>query len=91
MQDFPKINGEYLVQAMFRSVYKFNLADLEAFYKWKEDESEEHSEGKTKTIIQTVGWFNWLEEEEDKEEDYDENDDLNDSVNYFDDEQDMYL
>jgi len=91
MQDFPKINGEYLVQAMFRSIYKFNLADLEAFYKWKDDESEEHSQGKTKTIIQTVGWFNWLEEEEDKEEDYDENDDLNDSVNYFDDEQDMYL
>jgi hypothetical protein len=59
MKDFPKVKDEYLVQAMFRSIYKSKLANLEAFYKWKEDESENHIGGKTKTIIQTVGWFNW--------------------------------
>jgi len=70
---FPKINDEYLVQAMFRSMYKYDLAEDDAFSEWKEDESEEHEGGKLKAIIQTVDWFNWLEEEDDDdEEDYEE-------------------
>merc|ERR1712157_29208 len=73
--NFPKKNNEYVVQAMFRSMYKYDLADDEAFAEWKEDESDANEVGKMKAIIQTVEWFNWLEEdeEEDDEEDYEEN------------------
>jgi len=68
---FPKLNEEYLVQSMFRSMYKFDLAGDEAFAEWKEDESDEHMEGKLKAVIQTVDWYAWLEEEEeDDEEEY---------------------
>merc|ERR1712032_1427854 len=72
--NFPKKNNEYVVQAMFRSMYKYDLADDEAFAEWKEDESDANEVGKMKAIIQTVEWFNWLEEdeEEDDEEDYEE-------------------
>lgn len=59
---------------MFRSMYKHDLALDDAFEAWKEDESEAHEEGKGKAIIQTMDWFNWLEEDEDEddEEDYEE-------------------
>jgi len=70
---FPKLNDEYVVQAMFRNMYKFDLVDDEAFEVWKEDESSEHETGKMKAIVQTMDWFNWLEEDdEDDEEDYEE-------------------
>ena len=70
---FPKLNGEYVVQAMFRAMYKFDLAEDEAFAMWKEDDSSEHEAGKVNTVIQTVDWFNWLEEDdEEEEEDYEE-------------------
>ena len=73
---FPKLDDEYLVQSMFRSMYKYDLADDETFAEWKEDESDEHSDGKLKAVIQTVSWFEWLEEddddEEEEEEDYEE-------------------
>ena len=72
---FPKYNDENVVQAMFRAMYKYDLADDETFAMWKEDESPEHETGKMKAIIQTVDWFNWLEEDDeddDDEEDYEE-------------------
>jgi eIF4-gamma/eIF5/eIF2-epsilon len=69
----PKLNDEYVIQAMFRSMYKYDLADDEAFAMWKDDESPEHEGGKLKAVIQTVDWFNWLEEDdEDGEEEYEE-------------------
>lgn len=72
-EGFPKIGEEYLVQAMFRSMYKVDLADDEAFEFWKEDESDEHSTGKMKAVIQTMDWFAWLEDDDDEEEeDYEE-------------------
>jgi hypothetical protein len=66
---FPKLNEEYLVQSMFRSMYKYDLTADEAFAEWKEDESDEHEQGKVNAIIQTVDWFNWLEEEEEDDDD----------------------
>ncbi len=60
------------MQAMFRGMYKFDLAEADAFDAWKEDMSPEHDNGKGKAIIQTMDWFNWLEEDEDDEEDYDD-------------------
>jgi len=70
---FPKIGSEGLIQAMFRNMYKFDLADDEAFSMWKDDESNEREVGKGKSIIQTMDWFNWLEEEEEEsEEDYED-------------------
>ena len=63
---FPKFNEEYIVQAMFRGAYKFDLADDDAFAEWKDDETEAFEKGKLKAIIQTVEWFNWLEEEEEE-------------------------
>jgi len=71
---FPKLDDEYVVQAMFRSMYKYDLADDETFALWKEDESPEHETGKLKAVIQTVDWFNWLEEddEDDDDEEYEE-------------------
>ena len=36
---FPKVGTEGLIQAMFRSVYKFDLVNEDAFSKWKDDES----------------------------------------------------
>jgi hypothetical protein len=70
---FPKVDDEYLVQAMFRAMYKYDLAEPDAFDLWKEDESEENSQGKMKAVIQTMDWFNWLEEDDDDdEEEYEE-------------------
>ena len=69
---FPKLNDEYVVQSMFRAMYKFDLAEADAFMEWKEDESDDHEQGKMKAVIQTVDWFNWLEED-DEEEEYEEN------------------
>lgn len=67
----PKLDDEYVIQAMFRSMYKYDLAGDEAFMLWKDDESPEHEAGKLNAVIQTVDWFNWLEEE-DGEDDYEE-------------------
>lgn len=71
---FPKLNDEAVVQSMFRSMYKFDLAEADAFTEWKEDESDEHEKGKINAVIQTVEWFNWLEEddEDEEEEEYEE-------------------
>jgi hypothetical protein len=69
---FPKLNEEYVVQAMFRAMYKYDLASDDAFQAWKEDESTEHEKGKVTAIIQTVDWFNWLEEDEDEDGEEDE-------------------
>jgi hypothetical protein len=50
------------------------LAEAEAFSMWKEDESSENEAGKLKAVVQTVEWFNWLEDDndEDEEEEYEE-------------------
>jgi hypothetical protein len=69
---FPKLNEESVVQAMFRAMYKFDLASDDAFQAWKEDESPEHEKGKVTAIIQTIDWFNWLEEDEDEDGEEDE-------------------
>ena len=73
---FPKVNDEYLVQSMFRSMYKYDLAETDAFLEWKEDETEYFEKGKLKAVIQTTEWFAWLEEEdeesEEEEEEYEE-------------------
>ena len=68
---FPKLDKEYVIQGMFRSMYRLDLALDDAFEAWKEDESEAYESGKGKAIIQTIDWFNWLEEDE-EEEDYSE-------------------
>jgi hypothetical protein len=39
---------------------------------WKEDESPEHEAGKLNAVIQTVDWFNWLEEDDDDDDDEEE-------------------
>jgi hypothetical protein len=65
---FPKLDGESVVQSMFRSMYKFDLATDEAFAEWKEDETS-HEQGKMTAIVQTVDWFSWLEQEEEDEDD----------------------
>ena len=59
---------------MFRAAYKFDLAAEDSFTEWKEDESDEHIDGKIKAVIQTVDWFAWLEQDgdEDEEEYYDD-------------------
>ena len=43
---FPNVDDEYLIQAMFRSMYKFDLVEEGVFDLWKEDGSEENSWGK---------------------------------------------
>jgi len=70
---FPKLNDEYVVQSMFRAMYKYDLAEAGAFDEWKEDESKENSRGKMKAVIQTIDWFNWLEADDDEDdEEYEE-------------------
>eukprot|EP01083_Nonionella_stella_P068469 181779_1 len=70
---FPRVGGEYLVQAMFRNMYKFDLADEDAFEQWRDDESAAREGGKGTSIIQTMDWFNWLDEDdEESEEEYEE-------------------
>jgi len=71
-QGFPKADDEYLVQVMFRAMYKHDLAEPGAFDLWKDDESEENSKGKMKAVIQTMDWYNWLEEDDDGEDDEEE-------------------
>jgi eIF4-gamma/eIF5/eIF2-epsilon len=68
----PKLNDEYVIQSMFRAMYKYDLAGDEAFMMWKDDESPEHEAGKINAVIQTVDWFNWLEEDDEEEEEYEE-------------------
>jgi hypothetical protein len=70
----PKLDGEYVIQAMFRSMYQFDLASDEAFEMWKEDESDENSAGKVNAVIQTIDWFNWLDEDDDGEDEEEEED-----------------
>jgi hypothetical protein len=65
---FPKLNDESICQAMFRSMYKFDLVLDQAFAEWKEDESDEHMAGKTNAIVQTMDWFTWLEQDDEEEE-----------------------
>eukprot|EP01083_Nonionella_stella_P102022 289890_1 len=68
---FPRVNGEYIIQAIFRAMYKFDLADEEAFSEWREDESPAREDGKGTSVIQTMDWFNWLDEDdEESEEEY---------------------
>jgi hypothetical protein len=69
---FPKINNEYVIQAMFRAMYKYDLAEADAFSEWKEDDSQENSSGKLTTVIQTVEWFLWLDQDDEEEEEGDE-------------------
>jgi hypothetical protein len=70
---FPKLNDEYVVQSMFRAMYKYDITEPGAFDEWKEDESEANSQGKMKAVIQTMDWFAWLEEDdEESEEEYEE-------------------
>jgi eIF4-gamma/eIF5/eIF2-epsilon len=72
---FPKLNNESVVQSMFRAMYKYDLADSDAFAEWKDDESDEYSRGKLNAVIQTVEWFNWLEADDDDGEGEDEEED----------------
>jgi hypothetical protein len=55
-------------------MYKYDLAENDAFAEWKEDESEVHETGKMKALIQTVDWFLWLDEDDDDDDegDYEE-------------------
>ena len=69
---YPKLNGESVVQSMFRAMYKYDIVLDDAFAAWKEDESDVHEKGKMTAIIQTVEWFTWLEQEEDEEEEEEE-------------------
>ncbi|KAL7576277.1 hypothetical protein ACA910_018102 [Epithemia clementina (nom. ined.)] len=69
---FPKLNDEYIVQAMFRGMYKFDLVEEDAFMEWKDDETEAFEKGKLKAIIQTVEWFTWLSQADDDEEEEEE-------------------
>ena len=71
---FPKLDGESVVQSMFRAMYKYDLAEADSFIEWKEDESDAHDKGKMTTIIQTMDWFNWLEADEDDDEGDDDED-----------------
>jgi len=66
------VNNENLVQSMFRSMYKYDLAEAVAFDAWKEDMSPQHDKGKGKAIIQTMDWFNWLDEDDEEEEEYED-------------------
>lgn len=49
-------------------MYKYDLSEADAFDVWKEDMSSAHDKGKGKAIIQTMDWFNWLEEDDDDDE-----------------------
>jgi eIF4-gamma/eIF5/eIF2-epsilon len=69
---FPKVDGESVVQSMFRAMYKYDLAEADSFVEWKEDESDAHEKGKMTTIIQTMDWFNWLEEDEEVDDEEEE-------------------
>jgi hypothetical protein len=70
---FPKLDGESVVQSMFRAMYKYDLAEADSFIEWKEDESAAHVKGKMTAIIQTMDWFNWLEADEDDDDEGDDN------------------
>jgi eIF4-gamma/eIF5/eIF2-epsilon len=64
---FPKLDGESVVQSMFRAMYKYDLAEADAFSLWKDDESDSHEKGKMTAIVQTMEWFNWLEADDEEE------------------------
>merc|ERR1712087_538959 len=43
---FPKVKDEGVIQSMFRCMYKYDLAEEDAFLEWKEDESPQYDVGK---------------------------------------------
>jgi hypothetical protein len=57
---------------MFRAMYKYDLVLDDSFMEWKEDDSEDHQEGKLKAVIQTVDWFTWLEQDDEDDEEEEE-------------------
>ena len=63
-------------------MYKYDLAEEDAFDAWKEDDSSEHEQGKLKSIIQTTDWFAWLLVEEEEDDDDDDEDDEDEDGEY---------
>merc|ERR1711933_497500 len=71
-----KDNETWHIHTLFRVLFEHELVSYETFFVWKDDETISKDVGKTKAIIQTMDWFNWLEEllGDDGNEDYDEYD-----------------
>merc|ERR1712157_102786 len=74
--NFPKNGKENLIHTYFQQMIVDDIVSYDSFFEWKDDESKEHEIGKMKAIIQTMDWFNYLEEmmevPDEEEEEYEE-------------------
>ena len=65
---FPKPNNVSTIRKLFEGMYQHDICETEGQLAYKEDENPEFEEGKTKVIIQTIAWFNFLEEDDDDDD-----------------------
>lgn len=84
-----KDNEQWYIHTLFRVLLENDFVTLDSYSEWKDDETTSKDVGKTKAIIQTMDWFNWLDEilcdgdeEEDDYDDYDNEDDEDDYQAY---------
>ena len=68
---FPKsASGNAIIDAVFTKLFTAEVLPDKAFIKWQQD-TDSTVRGRTKAVIQTTRFFNWLEEDGDEEEDDD--------------------
>ena len=51
-----------LLDGLFMKMYEEDIIEEEAFWAWKDDSSHEHITGKQKALVNSVRFFNWLQE-----------------------------
>jgi len=76
--NFPKESDKNVILSYFEIMLSEDIVSFDAFFDWKDDEQKVHEQGKMKAIIQTMDWFNYLEDmvagddEEYYDDEYDE-------------------
>merc|ERR1712125_250692 len=79
--NFPKENDKNAIHTYFELMLSEDIVSYESFFDWKDDEQKAHEKGKMKAIIQTMDWFQFLEDmmaPDDEEEYYDEEEEYED-------------
>merc|ERR1712232_129732 len=60
--NFPKENDKNAIHTYFELMLSEDIVSYESFFDWKDDERKAHEKGKMKAIIQTMDWFQFLED-----------------------------
>ena len=76
--DFPKIEVKSgtrpLIEVLFQLLYSLEILDPSGFNMWWDDEDEEETPGRGRSILQTTNFMTWLNEVEVDEDEEDDDD-----------------